>query len=501
MSAGPSDSDPLPRRESTLRALATTALAAGAAFGVVTGLLAGGLVGVLVEPSLGFRLGLAVTLAAGALFAIGTWCFARVTARTFEAARPEFAAETLLHDGPANHRRGWEVAGGWLYLTRSSLVFRPHTFNVNTEEWRVPLGEIIAVRPARTLLLFRIGLRVFEGSGTEQRLVVHRPDLWCRWIERARAIPQFRHLNTDLVLKSDGDLTALSATFTARGLHELYLTRGDDGRWYASFEADLVPREPETVIALLLDAVESLPPPLRTVWDGCSLRELDMGYDCGEEPWAFNQGLSAGLLRRIAAAGASLRVTLYRWTDDRQSADGDPAEGQAERPRSEVPREAPEPAAISEHTPAAAASGEDVTPRQFHHLNTDLVLKSDADLTTLAAALTAQGLAESYLTRGDDGRWHAGYAALGGPREPETAISPILDAVESFAPQPRAVWEACSLRELNIRYKCGEEPWAFNQGLSTGLLRRVAAAGASIRITLYRWTGDGGTSDEAPAAD
>lgn len=326
MSGGPSDSDPLPRRESTLRALATTALAAGAAFGVVTGLLAGGLVGVLVEPSLGFRLGLAVMLAAGALFAIGTWCFARVTARTFEAARPEFAAETLLHDGPANHRRGWEVAGGWLYLTKSRLVFRPHKFNVNTQEWWVPLTEIARVRPARTLLLFRTGLRVLTRSGTEQRLVVHRPDRWCRWIEGARATPQFSHRNTDLVLRSDADLTVLTTELAARGLLFVDLTRGDDGRWYAILEIDGQYPETEAVISLMLDAIESLPAQLRAVWDGCFLREFDIGYDCGEAPWAFNQGLSAGLLRRIAAAGAALRVTLYPSTDDDDPA---PAAGYA----------------------------------------------------------------------------------------------------------------------------------------------------------------------------
>lgn len=501
MSAGPSDSDPVPRQESSLRTLATTAIAAGAAFGVVMGLLAGGVVAILVEPSLGFRMGLAVMLATGAFFAIGTWCFARVMARTFEAARPEFASETLLHDGPANLRRGWEVAGGWLYLTRSSLVFRPHTFNVNTQEWRVPLGEIAAVRPARTLLLFRTGLRVFTRFGTEHRLVVQRPDLWCRWIEGARATPQFHHLNTDLVMKSDGDLTTLAAAFTAHGLWECYLTRGDDGRWYASFEAGEQHREPETLIALLLDAVESLPPPLRTVWDGCFLRELDMGYDCGEEPWGFNQGLSAGLLRRIAAAAASLRVTLYRWTDDRRSADADPAARQAERPTSEGPRDEPEPAAISEHTPAATPTGEDVAPPQFRHRNTDLVLQSDADVTGLVAELTTRRLPCVDVSRGDNGRWYVRFEVDAQLPEPETVIALMLDAVESLAPPLRALWDGCSLREFDIGYDCGEEPWAFNQGLSAGLLRRVAAAGGSIRITLYRWTGDGGTSDEARAAD
>ena len=43
----------------------------------------------------------------------------------------------------------------------------------------------------------------------------------------------------------------------------------------------------------------------------CTTREFNLGYDCGAEPWAFNQGLSSELLGRIAAVGASLRLTIY----------------------------------------------------------------------------------------------------------------------------------------------------------------------------------------------
>jgi hypothetical protein len=52
---------------------------------------------------------------------------------------------------------------------------------------------------------------------------------------------------------------------------------------------------------------------------GCSRREFNIGYDCGREPWAFNQVLSAQLLSRIAAARASLRVTLYPDRDQGRS--------------------------------------------------------------------------------------------------------------------------------------------------------------------------------------
>ena len=119
------------------------------------------------------------------------------------------------------------------------------------------------------------------------------------------------YLNTDLDLISDSDLTALASALETGGVFPLHVTRGEDGRCYATFETDEQHTEPEANIAAMLTVVESLDASLRSVWAGCSLREFNIGYDCGLEPWAFNQGLSSETLRRIAAAGASLRVTLY----------------------------------------------------------------------------------------------------------------------------------------------------------------------------------------------
>jgi len=119
------------------------------------------------------------------------------------------------------------------------------------------------------------------------------------------------YLNTDLDLTSADDLTALAAEFEAAGVSPLHVTLGEGGLWYACFETDEQHAEPESNIAAMLAVVESLAPPLRAVWTGCSRREFNVGYDCGLEPWAFNQELSAGLLGRMAAACAALRVTLY----------------------------------------------------------------------------------------------------------------------------------------------------------------------------------------------
>ncbi len=119
------------------------------------------------------------------------------------------------------------------------------------------------------------------------------------------------YLNADLDLMSAEDLTPLTAAFKARGARALFVTRGGDGQWYATFETDERHEEPEPNIAAMLAVVETLAPPLRALWAGCSRREFNIGYDCGLEPWAFNHGLSAELLGRMAAAGAALRVTLY----------------------------------------------------------------------------------------------------------------------------------------------------------------------------------------------
>ena len=123
---------------------------------------------------------------------------------------------------------------------------------------------------------------------------------------------KIRYLNTDLDLTSGDDLTELAAAFEGAGVSPLYdVTHGEDGLWYATFETDEHYDQPEPNIAAMVTVAESLQEPLRSVWKRCTRREFNIGYDCGDEPWAFNNGLSSELLGRMAAVGASLRITVY----------------------------------------------------------------------------------------------------------------------------------------------------------------------------------------------
>lgn len=121
--------------------------------------------------------------------------------------------------------------------------------------------------------------------------------------------PTIQYLNTDLDLICDVDPAVLASEFESRDL-VAHVTPGDDGLYYALCEGSN-DTEPEPNIARLLDAIEALSVPARELWDRCSKREFNIGYDCGDEPWSFNQGISNHVLRRMAECGASFRITLY----------------------------------------------------------------------------------------------------------------------------------------------------------------------------------------------
>lgn len=121
--------------------------------------------------------------------------------------------------------------------------------------------------------------------------------------------PQIQCLNTDLDLISDRSLDSLCHEMTSRGLFG-HVTPGEDGKFYAMFE-DFNDKEPEPNIIKLLDALDNLSITAANTLRECTKIEFNIGYDCGDEPRCFGQGISHESLRRIVKHGASLRVTIY----------------------------------------------------------------------------------------------------------------------------------------------------------------------------------------------
>jgi hypothetical protein len=121
----------------------------------------------------------------------------------------------------------------------------------------------------------------------------------------------FRYINTDLDLVAPQDLTAFAAVLESKGFLTLHKGRHDDGLFYAVFEITDVPASPEQTLQAMLGIIEGFAQPERDSWLRTTERVFNIGYDCGSEPWAFNNRLSTTTLRRMAEAGAALQITLY----------------------------------------------------------------------------------------------------------------------------------------------------------------------------------------------
>lgn len=121
------------------------------------------------------------------------------------------------------------------------------------------------------------------------------------------------YLTTNLDLYSAEDLTALAAELDRLGFAVARPLIRFTREWFCGFSLrrDAEFDEPESQIVAMLAIIETLDPPFRSAWGGCSVRVFDIGYDCGREPFFIRQELSTGTLARLAAVGATLRVTLY----------------------------------------------------------------------------------------------------------------------------------------------------------------------------------------------
>jgi hypothetical protein len=119
------------------------------------------------------------------------------------------------------------------------------------------------------------------------------------------------YLNTDLDLRSATRLGSLAEALEAKGMVVLHCEQQESGDWHARLETDAQHQAPEQNLQAILAIIEGLPTHLREVWAACTRRDFSVGYDCGGEPQAVEHGLGNDTLRRIAAAGAGLTITLY----------------------------------------------------------------------------------------------------------------------------------------------------------------------------------------------
>lgn len=124
------------------------------------------------------------------------------------------------------------------------------------------------------------------------------------------------YMNTDLDLIIDVDPAILVEELEGKGSCVFAQDPNQQGLYYIMCEDGGLDCDLVINTTHLLDAVESLSKSSRELWDRCSKREFNAGYECGFEPRSFEQNLPHEVLKRIVECNASFAITLYRPFDE-----------------------------------------------------------------------------------------------------------------------------------------------------------------------------------------
>ncbi len=146
---------------------------------------------------------------------------------------------------------------------------------------------------------------------------------------RVRGQEDFHLANVDLELECPIDLQPLIDEFERdeKALH-LYHQGLENNRDFANFELwnypnpevyiydcyndaeDLVGGA-DVLISAFCDLIENLPREVRAIWDQCTRREFDIGFQAGNTPKRFRSEIRSETVRRCGEIGAAILITVY----------------------------------------------------------------------------------------------------------------------------------------------------------------------------------------------
>jgi hypothetical protein len=119
------------------------------------------------------------------------------------------------------------------------------------------------------------------------------------------------------------------------------------------------------------------------------------------------------------------------------------------------------------------------------YLNTDLRIQSEDGLEFLVRALELGGLV--VLHEGHEGAISSvTFETAQDLRTPERTMEQLLSAIEALVGAPKAQWQACCVRELDLGFASPAGRFSEEFSLSASLLTRITRVGASLRITIYQ---------------
>jgi len=119
-------------------------------------------------------------------------------------------------------------------------------------------------------------------------------------------------LNIDLDIESKNDISAIVNSFkkSVTVMRHEFL----DEVFYGSFETGLM--EPNKIIEEYTRLVENLNAEERLIWDQCSIKSLDIGFESGLFPNALHTTISPNSLNKLSSIGATFVITIYPYNKE-----------------------------------------------------------------------------------------------------------------------------------------------------------------------------------------
>ena len=112
-------------------------------------------------------------------------------------------------------------------------------------------------------------------------------------------------LNVDLVLRHAGGLRKL-----LRALRSGTVVLHAEEK-FAIVQSKEHPKTIEAAIAGLLEPIDALTKAARAIWDGCGVRQFDIGIQAGEKPNSTEFKVSCESIERIRSVGGEVVITIY----------------------------------------------------------------------------------------------------------------------------------------------------------------------------------------------
>ena len=122
------------------------------------------------------------------------------------------------------------------------------------------------------------------------------------------------HLNTDLEIESDNDLSKIIEEF-GEEIIVLYQGEGQSHN-RVSFEVATNMNDPDDIISFFCILVEGLSEKSKEIWKSSFHKVFDIGYEAGEFPSSYHSEIRHETIKRVADLGANIAISIYPKQND-----------------------------------------------------------------------------------------------------------------------------------------------------------------------------------------